>query len=179
LWTMFVGPALFGGIEVDEIPIMLGTGGSYELDRYSIDYGASAAFTYGDNESEGEKSEGAFTIGGYLGATYFLNSQSNHSPYVRGALTVSTSGAEEKNVEYLGLGMGTRLAIGYAIGRASSIRGFVELVAELPFYKLETSDLLAGDEMVDLGNEVYTPLFGLVIGGAFSSSPNTITVRHR
>ena len=111
---MFIGPGFFRGISADEIPIQLGTTRSHELDSFAIDYGALMTFTYGDNESSGAKSEGAFNVKGLLSGTYFF-SPNGHTPYLSAGLTVGAS-FENEGHDYRGGGLGSRLAVGYTIG---------------------------------------------------------------
>ena len=170
LVTFSLGGALIQGVDVDEIPILLGLSRSHELDRFSLDYGSYTLFTYGDDESSGKDSESAFRIALHLGGKYFFDSASSYSAYASGALTATYSVTEVDDTNYTGGGLGTRLAIGYSIGRASTIRGFIELCADLPFYNQEYSTFNGdGGRPSGLGDEVYTPFYGLVLGVSYTT----------
>ena len=165
LFTLALGGAWIQGVQVDEVPIYAMLQRSHELDRFSLDYGLSLAFTYGDDDSGGKDSEGGTRLGGHLGGKYFLDAMSNSSPYLGGALTASYAVTEVDDTTFTGGGLGTRLALGYSIGRASTIRGFIELFAEVPFYSQEYSSFNGDDDSnADKDKTVYAPIYGLVIG---------------
>ncbi|MEE2757672.1 MAG: hypothetical protein VYA30_13535 [Myxococcota bacterium] len=170
LVSFSLGGAFIQGVDVDEVPIVLGLARSHELDRFALDYGGYTLFTYGDDESSGKDSEGAFRIALHLGGKYFFDPASNYSPYASGALTATYSVTEIDDASYTGGGLGTRLAVGYSIGRASTIRGFVELCADLPFYNQEYSTFNgSGPRPESVGDEVYTAFYGLVLGVSYTT----------
>ena len=166
--------ARFPGIDVSEIPLVVGMGGTYELDAYAFLYRANLAFTFGQDDKE--NGDGAVTVQGLLGGRYFLSSEANNTPYVGGGLTVGYSAIEVDGHSYSGGGLGMNAHVGYALARASTIRLFIELGVDLPFYDQEFDD-----ENVPMGvdESLYAPVIGLSFGAGFAPEPRGITIRHR
>jgi len=177
MWTMQVGAAAFPGIDVSEIPMVLGTGGTYELDSYAFLYGANLAFTFGQDKEDSR--DGAFMIQGTLGGRYFLNSENNNTPYVGGGLTVSYSSIEVDGESYSGGGLGMNAHVGYALARASTIRIFLELGVDLPFYDQELDNEPSGNAAADIEDSLYAPVIGLTLGVGFTPAERGVTIRHR
>jgi len=75
-----------------------------------------------------------------LEALHFTNRVANASPYVGGGLSWGGAYASDSNyTSWEGSGLQGELTAGYEVGRASTLRMFVEADATLPFYSLTSS----------------------------------------
>ena len=171
MWTM-KSATRFPGIDVSEIPLVVGMGDTYELDAYAFLYRADLAFTFGQDDKE--NGDGAVTIQGLLGGRY-SSSEANNTPYIGGGGR-GYSAIEVDGHSYSGGGLGMNAHVGYALARASTIRLFIELGVDLPFYDQEFDD-----ENVPMGvdESLYAPVIGLSFGAGFAPEPRGITIRHR
>jgi hypothetical protein len=110
-----------------------------ELDRFGVDVSffnlqyrsSSGGYDYGLAGSEG-------STGTWLKLEFlrFASPFADKSPYFGGGLSWSLANLNSANKSWSGSGLQGELSAGYEVGRASTIRVFVQADAGLPFYQL-------------------------------------------
>lgn len=168
-----VGPGYIVGVDPDEVPITIGGGYRYELDAFALDLGGQLVIASGEDS-------GGVSLFGNVGALYFLDPVANNSAFVGGGLGLGTMSADKDGESFAGGGLHARVSAGYEFFRASTMRFIVQADATFPLYDLEGEE----GRTDGMGNPIpesdslYTPVFGLSIGGGFSKQRRSITVRH-
>lgn len=98
-----------------------------------------------------------------LEGLYFANPRSNRTPYYGGGLSWGGIDVYQNSRNWSGNGMQGELTAGYEIGRAASVRLFVQTDAILPFYTAASTTYAA--RLVSVEHR-YTPtlLFSIGVG---------------
>ena len=140
-----VGPAFGAGIRV-------------ELDEWAIEAESTMGFSI-DNNPNNEDTGGSYNIGAHLGGIYFLDGQANHSPFFSGGIGYGATSLVDANGDsWAGAGFDFRVAAGYEMLRASTIRMFFQAEALIPAYLMHAS---SGN---DATKSQYNPTFLLSFG---------------
>ncbi len=153
---VYLGPAAMVGVDAEAIPVIAGGGYRYELDSFAIDLSTDAFMALGD------KDLGVSWLG-QIGGLYYFDPISNHSLYAGAGLGWGLTAVEIDEVDYGGAGLHSKVQVGFAMLRASTIRIGVELFATLPFYRLEQVD-----DSNDQTQHHYSPFFGLNLAVGWS-----------
>jgi hypothetical protein len=155
MWYVKLG---FVGGSADRVHTgpLFGFGTRWELDRFALDVSflTFALLDQGSGEDSGVSGE---FIG--LSGHYFFNPSANHTPYV--GLGVGYGG-QSLPAGFDGSGLHGKVAAGYELFRASSIRAFAQLDLTLPFY-------LTHDETESRDEDHYVPTLGLSVGAGWGS----------
>lgn len=168
LWHINIGTGYVTGSDVSEVPLGLGFGYRYELDKLGIDATARLFISAGnDGDGEGNGEDGAVNGGFRLMALYHFDGLSSSSPYVGGGLGWGGTAAVFDDDLFSGGGLEGHLAAGYSLLRESSIRMYLQFDAVMPFYNLEhdLSELSANGVKQD---DRYAPIFGISLGVGWS-----------
>ncbi len=161
LWLARIGTGFVGGSDPSKVPIGLGVGYRYELDRFAVETGMDLTVSPSDKSAD----TSGFHFGFFVGGLYFFDPQESSSPYVGLALGYGGAGLTNNDETHSGAGLEGRVSAGYALLRSSTIRIVVELEATLPFYSLERDDFLSDDGSDSKDNATkYAPIFGLSLG---------------
>jgi hypothetical protein len=113
-----------------------------ELDTFGVDVSFFNFQYKSSNRSYGYDPIGSSgSTGNWLKLEFlrFMAPTSNRSPYVGGGMSWSMANLDRDTTHWEGSGLQGELTAGYELGRASSIRVFVQTDAGLPFYKLSST----------------------------------------
>jgi hypothetical protein len=148
----------YGVLQADGINYgpTFGFGYRKELDRIAIDFSFLNLMLLNDNDSS-DGITGSFIK--MLGL-YYQDPIQDSSLYYGGGLSYGAAAATDSNsFGKSGSGMQGELVAGYEAFRSSTIRGFLQLNATLPFYQLKGQ-----------GQNVYAPYISAVVGFGWGSS---------
>jgi len=112
-----------------------------ELDAFGIDVSFFNFQYKSSDRSYGYAPEGsAGTTGSWLKLEFlhFGAPLADRSPYVGAGLSWSTANLDNESTSWNGSGLQGEITAGYELGRASTIRVFIQADASLPFYKLRS-----------------------------------------
>lgn len=137
-----------------------------ELDAFAIDVSflnflfksSDRGYSYLPTGSEGRTGEFI-----KLEALHFLSPLSGRSAYLGGGMSFTNTDLTNGSTSLSGTGLQGIVTAGYEVGRASTIRMFIQVDGGLPFYKLRTETF----------SYSYTPVFGAPYG------PPSTTTGHR
>jgi hypothetical protein len=113
-----------------------------ELDTFGVDVSFFNFQYKSSNRSYGYVETGSSgSTGNWLKLDFlrFTAPTSSRSPYVGGGMSWSVANFDNASTRWEGSGLQGELTAGYELGRASSIRVFVQADAGLPFYKLNST----------------------------------------
>lgn len=132
----------YGGVFGDRVydgPSVGVIGYRKELDAFGIDV-SFLNFQYKSSDrSYGSSPEGSSGMTGSwvkLAFLHFNAPLADRSPYIGAGLSWSTAHLDNRGTSSDGSGLQGELTAGYELGRASTIRVFIQADASLPFYKL-------------------------------------------
>jgi hypothetical protein len=142
-----------------------------ELDAFAIDVSflnvlyKSSDRTYGYNPSGSSGMTGDWLK---LQVLHFISPLSDRTFYTGGGLSWSTANISNTNTTWSGSGLGGVLTTGYEVGRASTLRMFMQIDAGLPLYKLRSEAYAYSNSppyvsYVTSGHR-YAPSLGVSIG---------------
>jgi len=132
-----------------------GFGYRKELDRIGLDISALNIILANDSDvSDGVNMSLIKLLG-----LYYQNPTADGTVYYGAGLSYGFVGVSDGDNTYTGAGLQGHLIAGYEAFRSSTIRGFVQFDATLPFYKSE-----------DSGQERYTPTVTLELGFGWGKS---------
>ena len=116
-----------------------GFGYRAEMDSFGVDvsflnYAFSSSGTYYTNRASA-------TVGSLvkLEALYFANRTANTTPYFGGGMSWGGTNVSSGQTYWDGSGLQGELTAGYEVGRASSIKLFIQADAVLPFYRVTSN----------------------------------------
>ncbi|HZR27050.1 MAG TPA: hypothetical protein VFA59_25865 [Vicinamibacterales bacterium] len=112
----------------------IGFGYRAEFDTFGVDFSFLNGLTR--TSTSYYTSDASVTGGSYLKleGLYFANPRSNRTPYYGGGLSWGAMDVFQNSRSWNGNGMQAELTAGYEIGRAASVRLFMQTDAILPFY---------------------------------------------
>jgi len=160
----------YGGIFGDRIygTPSLGFGYRAELDNLALDI-SFLNLEVGQPESYGSSSAGGASLV-KLSGLYLLNRHANSTPYLGGGLSWGHTYINDRqpvvyyyNTGGHGSGLQGELTTGYELGRATTIRMFVQADAILPFYSV-TSQTISSRGIVSSTTRHYTPSLVMSVG---------------
>ena len=124
----------YGGVAVGRFAYGPAFGGGYrkELDRIGLDL--SITFLLANDT---KASDGATMAIPRLLVVFYQNPLADSTMYYGGGISYGFAAAQNDGVVYGGSGMQGHAVAGYEAFRSSTIRGFLQLEATLPFYKSE------------------------------------------
>ena len=164
-----VGPAWLPHVEANELPVNLSIGLRRELDNFALEVGLNVYLAVGNEETDNFGIIGTGTLMGH----YFFNGIADSSPYLGLGMGYGGMAVNKHDDYYTGAGLHGKLALGFEAMRSSTIRFCLQADATFPFYDLE-HDFGADDTE---NKPLWAPSFGLSIGGAWSKTQNTVTIR--
>lgn len=158
-----------------------GFGYRYELDNIGIDVSFLNLTVADKGKDANGESKGAAVNGSWarLMGLYFFDPLANRSAYVGAGLSWGGTALSKDNVFYSGSGLQGELSLGYELLRASTIRIFTQLDAQLPFYKA-TNDLYSYSSTSGLSaannDSLWAPSFVLSVGLGWGRGHQTVRV---
>jgi hypothetical protein len=142
-----------------------GFGRRWELDQVGINLGFLNFGLYQD----GQGFEGVRTGWIDLGLDYFFDAYANSSLYVGAGLGLTSHSLPDAGNSYNGTGLEGRASVGYEMFRASTIRLFVQLDANLPMYRL-SRQIVDPISVIERSDHVYAPTMSLCLGLGWGAS---------
>jgi hypothetical protein len=142
-----------------------------ELDAFAIDVSflnvlyKSSDRTYGYNPGGSSGMTGDWLK---LQALHFFSPLSDRAFYAGGGLSWSTANISNSNTTWSGSGLAAVLTTGYEVGRASTLRMFMQIDAGLPFYELRSETYAYSNAAPYVSylttRHRYAPTLGVSIG---------------
>jgi hypothetical protein len=128
-----------------------GFGYRYELDSIGID-ASFLNFTVADTGKNDDAAVNGSLI--KLMGLYFLNPLANRSGYLGAGLSWAGTEVNKDDIDYSGSGLQGELSVGYELLRASTIRMFMQLDAQLPIYRAKPVAYSDGNSNSSSGTRV-------------------------
>ncbi len=163
-----LGPAYAMGLTPNTVPLHLTGGWRYELDMFGLEVNMGLTFASAqETTAAGEDVDESFVSGGIgIAGFWYADEEANHSPYFGVGLGWSGTAADTIDGTYANNGMHGVLSAGFEMLRASTMRAFVQLDAQLPMYQVELDrdGLFAVDASADAPDARYAPMVLLKVG---------------
>jgi hypothetical protein len=135
----------------------MGFGYRAEFDKFGVDFSflnyAIKSGTYDYYGTSGSAFSGSILR---LQGMYFANSHSNSTPYFGGGMSWGGTDVSNAGRNWSGSGLQGDLTAGYEIGRATSVRVFMQADAVLPFYE-GTSQTYTYQRLANGSYNYYVP----------------------
>jgi hypothetical protein len=146
-----------------------GFGRRWELDRIGIDLSFLNFLLYQNSDGIDGTSIGWVE----LGVDYFFDPYANNTPFIGAGLSLGSHVLPGDNgtEDYTGGGLQGKVALGYELFRASTIRLLIEADARLPFHRLSHDEFDPATNAI-VRDHIYAPTFALSLGIGWGRSNN-------